>query len=241
MKYDRLDDKEWGKHFNKSLLDGVVNSVKLNTITEQTKVMMNHTQKGDNILEVGPGSGETSLYLAKNERNISALDFSQDSLDLVSLCANELNLDLDLLFYDATNILPFEDNNFDIVFQAGLLEHFYKDERIKLLKEWGRVSKKMVSIIPNATSVPYRYGKYILEKNNKWTYGLELPQYTLKDEFREAGYRVTEEYTVGFEQSLAFLPRYHPLRIIYKLLFRDKNFINDWHQGYLLVTVGEKL
>lgn len=101
-------------------------------------------------------------------------------------------------------MLPFEENYFDVVFQAGLLEHFDKAARIKLLKQWGKVGKVMISMIPNAASIGYRTGKDIMERNGTWEYGLELPQYSLKSEFFEAGFSVREEYTIGELHALNF-------------------------------------
>jgi hypothetical protein len=98
----------------------------------------------------------------------------------------------------------------------------------------------MVSIIPNAASLAYRVGKAMMEKANTWEYGLELPQYSLRQEFLEAGMRVTEEYTIGEDHALNFLPKRHYLHDALHRWQKENICEDNCGQGYLLVTVGER-
>lgn len=240
MNENRLTSSEWAEHYNPSILDGLVESLEKKQLTWQTREMMKLTVPRERVLEIGSGTGATSLYLSLNGRACTALDFAQPCLDLSAQAASRLNCGLTTVFADATMELPFETNAFDMVFQAGLLEHFEQEDRIKLLRLWGRVGRRMVSIIPNAASLAYRVGKALMEKNGTWTYGLELPQYSLVGEFAKAGFRVTEEYTIGENHALEFLPKHHVLRYILKWWLRHNPCEDNCGQGYLLVTVGEK-
>ena len=94
-------------------------------------------------------------------------------------------------------------------------------------------------MIPNAHSVAYRAGKYWQERNGLWKWGLELPQGSLSNEFNEAGYRNIEEYTIGVQHAMTFLPPNHYLRISLERWFKENETEGDWGQGYLLVTVAE--
>lgn len=87
-------------------------------------------------MEIGSGSGATSINLALENRKTTALDFSKACLYLTKKIAENLKCSVDLVYTDATKELPFSDDEFDIVFQAGLLEHFEKEKRIELLKLW---------------------------------------------------------------------------------------------------------
>ena len=236
-----LTSEQWAEHYNPSQLESLVDNLAHCHLSWQTKEMLKLSKPGEKILEIGSGSSATSLYLALNGRNCTALDFAQPCLDLAQQAAVRLNCSIKTVFADATRELPFAVNEFDIVFQAGLLEHFQKHGRISLLRLWGQVSRRMVSMIPNAASLSYRVGKSLMEKAGKWEYGLELPQYTLQQEFADAGFRVIEEYTIGEEHSLSFLPSKHYLRIAIKKWIKENPCDDNCGQGYLLVTIGEKI
>ena len=107
-----------------------------------------------------------------------------------------------------------------------------------MLSKWRRFSNTMISMIPNASSIAYHYGKNKLEDAGKWKYGMELPQNTIKDEYTEAGYVNIEEHTIGSKHALGFLPKFDPLRIQLEKLIRKGVDLEKYHQGYLLVTIG---
>lgn len=237
---EKLTSAQWAEHYNPSLLEGLVNSLLQENISCQTQEMVKHTEPNQRVLEIGSGTGATSLHLARNGRLCTALDFAQPCLDLSKMAADRLDCKLTTVLADATQSLPFEDNAFDVVFQAGLLEHFKREERITLLRQWGRVGKYMVSIIPNAASLSYRMGKARMERKGIWPYGMELPQYSLIGEFAEAGFQVKSEYTIGEEHALTFLPYWHPFRLALKWWLSHNLCEDNCGQGYLLVTVGAK-
>ena len=237
----RLDENAWSKHYNIEKIDEIVESVKSKRYSVQTREMLNITKPNSTVLEIGCGSGETSLVLSENKRIVTAIDYSEGSIELVSTASERLNINLNLLKCDATKDLPFVENEFDVVFQAGLLEHFEKDTRINLLRKWSKYCKTMVSMIPNAASIAYRVGKAIMERDHNWQFGLEMPQYTLYDEFYAAGLTNIHEYTIGELHSLNFLPNDHYLKNALEKMFNDIKILNEDNmgQGYLLVTIGD--
>lgn len=239
----KLNEKQWGNIYNDSMLDSIIERVENNNFTLWTKEILKLTSVGEKVLEIGCGSGETSLVLAKNNRYVCAIDYSEKSIDLVDQLCGRTGYKVDTFCMDATRDLSFGVKEFDMVFQAGLLEHFNKEQRISMLYSWKRICKRMISLIPNAHSLAYRMGKDMAEKEGRWQYGLEVPQGTLIDEFIAAGYQNIKEYTIGERHSLNFLPNNHYLRVaLEKWLdeYGDKE-ISDWGQGYLLVTIGENL
>lgn len=236
----RLAPKEWGKHYNSKLLDEVVRSVQKKHYSAQTSEMLLQTSPQESILEIGCGSGATSLALACGGRICTALDNAEEVVHLVSSAAQTLQCHCKVMLADAEQELPFDDNAFDVSFQAGLLEHYHREERIRLLSLWGRVSKRMISLIPNAASLAYRVGKARMEKKGIWPYGLEIPQYSLSQEFAAVGFDVIREYTIGERHSLEFLPRWHPLRLVLSRLMDANSLQDNAGQGYLLVTIGKK-
>lgn len=236
-----LTSEEWATHHNYRDRQGLVNNVKSGSFSAQTEAMLSISGSGKKVLEVGSGSGETSLALQKQGNICTALDFTQSCLDLTKAAADDLGLEIQTVYADATKPLPFMENEFDIIFQAGLLEHFERDQRIDLLKAWGKCTKQMVSIIPNSASLAYQLGMAYQKKKGIWQYGLELPQFSLQEEFRAAGFKVTAEYTIAMEAGLTFFPRFSITRIVLKKLIRMIPENDNYHQGYLLVTIGEKI
>lgn len=234
-----LDNEEWSAHYNMAILNNVVNSIENSSVSVWSEELTKICPRGGTVLEIGCGTGISSLWLAKNGRNVTALDYTESSVDLVKTAAQILNLDkMEVVRCDATKDLPFEEKQFDYIFQAGLLEHFKTEEQIRLLKKWSRYGKYMISMIPNAASIPYRVGKTILEKNNQWEYGLEIPKHTFQYEFACAGIIVEKEYTIGAKWAQSFLPKHHYIKRFFARLEKEGYNLEDYMQGYLLVTIG---
>ena len=93
-------------------------------------------------------------------------------------------------------------------------------------------------MIPNAASVPYRIGKKIQEEKGIWQYGLETPKSSMKAEFMAAGITVEREYSIGSEWALRFLPPNHYIRETYNQMLKEGYPLDEYMQGYLLVTTG---
>lgn len=236
--YKRLSSEQWGNKYNETILDYVVNQLEKNCFSVQTKEIIKITHKGQRVLEIGCGTGESSLALAKEGRQVSAIDYSEQSIYLVSQIAKQMGYKVNTYCIDALSDLSFNDREFDVVFQAGLLEHFEKKQRIEMLSKWKRICKVMVSMIPNAHSLAYRAGKQLQEELGIWEWGLELPQSSLFDEFVQAGYVNICEYSVGEKKALDFLPKHHYLRKAIEFWLDEAGDVKDLGQGYLLVTIA---
>lgn len=233
-----LDSEEWSKHYNISSLNGVIESIQTGNVQIWAKELCNIIAPNESCLEIGCGTGISSLWLAKNKRKATALDYTQSSIELVNAAASKLNLNLYTVQTDATKELPFKNKEFDVIFQCGLLEHFSTEEQVVLLKNWKKHCSKMVSMIPNSASIPYRVGKELLEKSGNWGYGLETPKHSLIKEFSLAGINVETEYTIGTEWALSFLPTRHYIKKMFEKMQKNGFNLDDMMQGYLLVTIG---
>lgn len=234
----RLSADQWGGIYNVYRSENITKRIKENEYSVWAQELLKITHIGDSVLEIGCGSGETSVILSLNGRKVSAIDNSEGSLELSRKVASNFDCDINFAMADATNDLPFTYEKFDYIFQAGLLEHFYKDERISLLKNWKRYGKTMISLIPNSHSLAYHYGKALQEKNGEWSYGLEMPQSSLYEEFERAGLKNIREYTIGAEIALNFLPENHYLRVALERAYNEIPESRNYGQGYLLVTIG---
>lgn len=94
-------------------------------------------------------------------------------------------------------------------------------------------------MIPNAASIAYRIGKEYAERTGIWHAGEEHPKYTQKDLFINAGLHNIREYSIDMDFALAFLPA-GELRDALGNIYHNLPTSDDIHQGYLLVTTGEK-
>lgn len=235
-----LSKQEWSKHCRIELAENIIKNIFNNNVPCWSKELLNLTSRGEKCCEMGCGTGQTSAYLAKYDRLMTSIDYSVDSVNLVNKLSQFLDVKINTMIFDVTKKLPFTENEFDTIFQCGLLEHFEKEEQISLLKNWSKYSKRMISMVPNGASLPYRVGKKIMEDNNMWEYGLELPQFSLKQEFIVAGYKDIREYSIGVKHAFTFLPAEHDLRKSLERLQKEGYNLDDFGQGYLLVTIGEK-
>ena len=117
------------------------------------------------ILEAGCGFGSNSRMFKKDPRfDVYCLDLSKEAINAVK---KEIN---NSYVGDIQN-MPFKDNTFDVVFSAGVIEHFKND--LQAVNELYRVTKKGGIIV---TFVPGRYSLWQLYKlmmGKKWIHGYE--------------------------------------------------------------------
>jgi SAM-dependent methyltransferase len=244
QKRSRLSGSAWHKTLiGTETSENIVREVREGRLTEWAREIVLHTQPGQTVLEIGSGTGQISIQLAQAGRKVTVSDISRESLDFTKRCAQILQVSVEVLEADATQKLPLPDSAFDCTWNSGLLEHFTEPERRAMLREWARVtSGKLIILVPNASSLPYRAGKRTQEAEGTWPYGLEVPLVSLREDFEAAGLTVLNEYSVGAQHSLAFLSRKHPLR---RALLRwmhgvPREFLDSCNQGYLLLTIGTK-
>jgi malonyl-CoA O-methyltransferase len=224
--------------------DRIVNEIQFNRLSEWARAIVVETEPGETVLEIGSGTAEISLQMARAGRVVTCLDTDPDSLAFAQRCAEKLGLKIETTCADATRPLPFSDDEFDCVWSSGLLEHFDRHDRRAMLTEWGRVCRgRMVHLVPNASCLAYRVGKMMQEREGIWPYGLEMPQVSLADDFRSAGFEVIREFSVAHRHALNFLtPRSRSIRKFLARLWTGDNSAEttEWNQGYLLVTIGKK-
>ena len=109
-----------------------------------------------------------------------------------------------------------------------------------VLQESVRVcSKGVISLVPNANSIFYRIGKFLMEQKRTWPYGKERPFFTMKKYFEDAGLRNIRESSVGPYHSLEFWgSKMSEIKRFYDSLSLQE--LEGLNQGYLLFTYGEK-
>jgi SAM-dependent methyltransferase len=203
------------------------------------------TEDSLDILDLGSGRGQNAAALALKEKRMTALDWSRDNLDFSGKLFQAVGKTAEFVQADMTKPLPFADKRFDAVFSCGVFEYFSDDEIRAILKETFRiVRKRVVIMVPNAWSVPYRVGMWYMRKTNRWPWGGERPFTTLRPYFRDIGITNVREFSVGARHSLHFLTMPGgklTQRVLRGTLYhRDHPRPSVLNQGYLLIAAGEK-
>jgi len=104
------------------------------------------SEKGNKILEAGCGSGIYLKKLQKKGYDCTGIDNSPASVKLARKNCKKVIL-------GNIKSMPFKDNQFDLCFSQGVLEHFNDKEFVKILKEMHRVANIVVVYVPGSWSI----------------------------------------------------------------------------------------
>jgi len=116
------------------------------------ELIKNHMNNNCTILEAGCGSGICCALLAKLGYNVTGVDIAQCAVDFSKDIISEYQVSAKIGRYNITD-LPFGDNEFDLVYSLGVLEHYPIETQLKIVSEMKRVCRKIVILlIPNRFS-----------------------------------------------------------------------------------------
>lgn len=130
---------------------------------------------GKTFCEVGCGSAMTSALLAKRGALITLVDNSSKSLGFAKNHFEELGLNAAFCQQDALK-MKFDDESFDVVWNGGVVEHFFDEGKIKLISEMWRIVKPggiLLFKVPNKFDFPFMAYKIWAEWRRTWPYGFE--------------------------------------------------------------------
>lgn len=215
---------------------------------------------GRHVLEAGCGTGRISLELAQFGASVACIDTSAEAIALTRRTFAASGMQVQAAVASLFE-LPFKTAEFDVVWNAGVLEHFSEEERKDALQELMRVVKPgglLVTLNPYKFGMVYRIGKFVSEKLRLWPYGHEDPIASLQ--VAGAGLPVTSsrEYSTGFfvvlveslRANRALLPVLRTLRTAFIRAHRsslgpivrtaDRGF-SRLLGGYLLISSFRKL
>jgi 2-polyprenyl-3-methyl-5-hydroxy-6-metoxy-1,4-benzoquinol methylase len=201
--------------------------------------------KGKKVLEAGCGRGIISAKIAEAGGDVHLLDISSKALQIAKKHFAAKNLNASFTLGDILD-LPFRESNFDIVWNAGVMEHFENGSQLKILRDTAKIIKPrgfFITFNPSARAIFYIIGKRVAEKKGRWPYGPEFPVSTLKEKCEIAGLIVLKEYSICFKENLAYLSYVSKhLRSIIKLLLKPlpEKFLINIFGGYLLISVAIK-
>ena len=144
-KWDTLYDSEHRSLFSK------IEELAINNYFSKifTKAILSSTNlKSGKVFEPGSGGGMASAKLASLGFELTCMDLSQNALRKSTSLFKSLSLNAKFFLGDLFN-LPIKDNQFDIVFNQGVMEHFRlaKLDPSDGVKEMLRVLKKDGTLI----------------------------------------------------------------------------------------------
>lgn len=195
--------------------------------------------RGASILEPGSGTALISHHLARAGARVTLCDLSDNAVRGAALRFKH-NRDTGILRADLLH-LPFASDSFDIVWNAGVMEHFAEPHLLEALQEMARVSRRFIAVfVPFLDCLPYWIAKLISEHEGTWKWGLERPKRSLRIPFEQVAIDVIDEYEFGWETDiplsyLKLLP--DTIAAEFELDYLKRGYFT---RGVSLATVGVK-
>lgn len=131
------------------------------------RLVLPHVSKTGRSLELGCGTAQLTLMIAPYIKEAVGLDISNEGLAIAEREKKKLGvLNATFIKWNVEDV-PFS-NEFDVVWSAGLIEHFFERD-IDIVKQHIKATKKDGVVV---MSVPYKYSLHSLH------YALTRPKLT---------------------------------------------------------------
>lgn len=254
-------DNIWQGHFN-SKTAGFFEKIyytifkaqfsSLSILKELDKIIKEQDLKDFSIIECGCGSGyiQKRLY-QKHQPETYFLDISKKALDYTKKNLSNLRdvSKIHFLEMSALNMKDIKDNSYDIVWNAGVIEHFNKKDQKKMVSEMIRITKKggvTIFFTPSTNGKLYLRMKKRAERLGIWQAGFEAPVETLHHLIPKKFEKKYQEFSKGYISQLHYLkysfksrPSRHLASFFLELLQRLLFFLEN-KPGYFLITIIRK-
>jgi len=156
------------------------------------------------VLEAGCGAGWQSLVLAKaGKLRPTLMDFSPEALNYAKRSFKEHNLSAK---FECQDVFAAGEPQYDMVFNAGVLEHYAFDEQVAFLRGMASRSKKYVlALVPNRRCYWYWLWRLQRSSGGQWPFGKEMPMANLSEAFESAGLQFLGHWHGGTQWSEFFI------------------------------------
>jgi ubiquinone/menaquinone biosynthesis C-methylase UbiE len=237
--WDKLYSKSDLKDIVKSAEYGLVNPEIIENYYSWLKILIRNKMKFKRSLEVGSGTGSYSLILKKLGivEEVYLLDYSKESLKIAEQNFRKNKVKAHFIQGNAMDV-TFPDNFFDLTLSGGLLEHFSKEDALKIMKEKVRVSKYILTQVPISTPAYWLLRSAITLKNFGWPFGYEKPlqQNELLELYSKLNLKIIDkEYHDILTSAKFWLGHRLNKKFNFKKNFLNKLFINE------LAILGKKI
>ena len=174
------------------------------------------------IIDVGCGPGWSAIYLASLGYEVVGLDNEQSLVVLANENAHRLGSRARFICGDAFDLLSLE-QQFDLAYSCGVLEHFDRHVTIDLLKQQANCAKYVLIQIPS------RFTAYTGEITDERIYSIS----ELKGIVRDAGLDVKKSFGYG---ELSVTKIHFVLRqILPRAMWR---FLQNMGYSFALAVIG---
>ncbi len=160
--------------------------------------------EGGRTLEAGSGGGWQSLALARTGLfSTSILDFSEEALRYAKRVFDRAGVAAQFILSDIEAPCQAE---FDIVFNAGVLEHYTVAQQAQLLRGMARRSRRYVLVLlPNRDCYWYWIWRLKRAASAEWPWGKEVPASGLRKVFEAAGVKYLGLGYLGLNWTESFI------------------------------------
>lgn len=158
--------------------------------------LQRYVSPGDQVLEVGCGSGTTAVLMADLGFGVTACDIDKELISRLEskyspwISKGQLRVQTADMF-----CLPWTERHFDLAFHQGVLEHFPDGSIIAALREQARIARLVVFDVPNHRYRGQPFGDERLLPIRHW-----------RRLIRAAGLEIIDERGRDFHRWLYLLP-----------------------------------
>lgn len=134
---------EWGIPITHETYMNAVNgdwSVLLTPTKNMPKRWLPESIKGLKLLGLASGGGQQMPIFKALGADVTVLDYSLKQLESEKMVADRENYSINIVHYDMTKTLPFEDESFDIIFHP--VSNVYVEDVRHIFRECYRILKK---------------------------------------------------------------------------------------------------
>jgi len=194
------------------------------------------------VLEAGCGAGTQSIVLAQNGKlHLTLMDFSSEALGCAERSFAKDNLPAKFVCQDV--FAPGEPE-FDLVFNAGVLEHYTFDQQVGFVRGMASRSNKFVlALVPNRMCYWYWLWRVQQSCRGQWPYGKEAPMADLSAVFEAAGLRFLGHWFGGGSWTESFITTLDGIddRLRDEILAVHRSAVIPEHErAYLVAALGCK-
>jgi len=132
----RSEDKFIPEKYKIDLNDHLINRLENDRLRIIPWLNASESLKGKKILEIGCGTGSSTIALAEQGAVVTGVDLDEGALKVAEDRKNVYGLDIELDYLNATEVhKKFENEHFDFIIFFATLEHMTHEERMIAMKE----------------------------------------------------------------------------------------------------------
>lgn len=171
---------------------------------------------GKLVIEVGCGSGFTTVALARRGAHCALLDISPVALETASAAFTRAGVPTPEQYAEDALHSSVPANRFDLVWNGGVIEHFVDDGKALLMQEMVRMCKpggKAVILVPNRLCWQFQLRQAWQKMRGTWKYGFEddMSPGRLMRMARRLGFPSAKAYAFNPVAGWHWIPRTGPV------------------------------